>query len=91
MGQWTICGNATLRNPEARFGLLASSKDRDLPNFGVQNDFQSTKRVRFGPWYGDAGDHPAGRSCRRLEDCVTEFGAQGLAARGESPSFQGST
>ena len=65
-------------NPEARFGLLASSKDRDLPNFGVPNDFQSTKRVRFGPWYGDAGDHPAGRSCRRLEDCVTEFGAQGL-------------
>jgi hypothetical protein len=35
----------------ARFGLIASSKDRDLVRFGVLNDFQSTKRVRFGPWY----------------------------------------
>ena len=63
---------------EARFGLLASSKDRDLVNFGIPNDFQSTKRVRFGPWYGDDEDDYSGRSCRRLDTCVTEFGAQGL-------------
>ena len=56
-------------NPDARFGILASSKDRDLPSFGVPNDFQSTKRVQFGPWYGDPEDHPAGRSCRRLAGC----------------------
>lgn len=62
----------------ARFGLIASSKDRDLVRFGVVNDFQSTKRVRFGPWYGDDEDAPGGYSCRLLEDCVTEFGAQGL-------------
>ena len=47
-------------------------------DFGILNDFQSTKRVRVGPWYGDAEDDYAGRSCRRLETCVTEFGAQGL-------------
>lgn len=35
-------------DPRARFGLLASSKDRDLIHFGIQNDFQSTKRVRIG-------------------------------------------
>jgi hypothetical protein len=62
----------------ARFGIVASSKDRDLVNFGIPNDFQSTKRMRLGPWYGDDEDHYEERSCRRMEDCVTEFGAQGL-------------
>jgi len=62
----------------ARFGLVASSKDRDLVRFGVENDFQSTKRVRFGPWYGDDEDVPNSQSCRHLRTCVTEFGAQGL-------------
>jgi hypothetical protein len=63
---------------QARFGLVASSKDRDLVHFGIQNDFQSTKRVRIGPWYGDHETDYRGYSCRRLESCVTEFGAQGL-------------
>lgn len=62
----------------ARFGLVASSKDRDLRRFGIANDYQSTKRVRVGPWYGDDEDAYGGQSCRRLEACVTEFGAQGL-------------
>ena len=66
----------------ARFGLIASSKDRDLEHFGVLNDFQSTKRVRFGPWYGDDEDASGDHSCRLLEDCVTEFGAQGLELDG---------
>lgn len=65
--------------PDKRFGLLASSRDRILAReFGVANDFQSTKRTKFGPWYGDPQNHPARRSCRLLEDVVTEFGAQGL-------------
>jgi DUF2075 family protein len=63
---------------DARFGLMASSKDRDLIRFGIPNDFQTTKRVRVGPWYGDAEHDYSGMSCRRLELCVTEFGAQGL-------------
>lgn len=63
-------------NRDARFGILASSKDRDLETFGVPNDFQSTKRVRMGPWYGD--DESSALSCRQLTTCVTEFGAQGL-------------
>jgi hypothetical protein len=57
---------------------LASSRDCDLVKFGIQNDYQSTKRVRFGPWYADPEDDYVGLSCRRLETCVTEFGAQGL-------------
>ena len=65
-------------DPDARFGIVASSKDRDLLPFGIPNDFQSTKRVRYGPWYGDPENAPGFWSCRRLETCVTEFGAQGL-------------
>lgn len=61
----------------ARFGLIASSKDKDLEGFGVPNGFQATKNVRVGPWYGDDEDAYGGRSCRLLETCVTEFGAQG--------------
>ncbi len=67
-------------SPEARFGILASSRDRDLSRFRVYNDFQSTKRVHAGPWYGEAEDSRA--SCRQMHDCMTEFGAQGLELDG---------
>lgn len=63
---------------DARFGLIASSKDRDLVHWGVPNDYQSTKRVKLGPWYGDGEDDFRNLSCRHLDVCVTEFGAQGL-------------
>jgi hypothetical protein len=63
---------------DARFGLVASSKDKSLTDFGVPNDYVATKKVKMGPWYGDEEDDYRGRSCRRLESCVTEFGAQGL-------------
>jgi hypothetical protein len=69
-------------DPLARYGLVASSRDRSLPDFGVPNDFQSTKRTKFGPWYGDGDDAPGGLSCRHLTQCVTEFGAQGLELDG---------
>ena len=65
-------------DPQARFGLIASSKDKIVQRFGVPNDFQSTKRVKYGPWYGEPEDASSGRSCRLLNECVTEFGAQGL-------------
>jgi hypothetical protein len=61
---------------EARFGLLASSRDKSLSALGVDNSFNATKRLQFGPWYAD--DESKSTSCRRLTDCVTEFGAQGL-------------
>ncbi len=66
--------------PDARFGLVASSRDKSLTRYRVYNDYQSTKMVRFGPWYGDPAESP--RSCRALQDCVTEFGAQGLELDG---------
>src|SRR5262249_18005798 len=61
---------------EARFGLLASSKDKWLPDFGVDNSFQTTKRLRVGPWYNAAPSDPS--SCCQLETVATEFSSQGL-------------
>ncbi|HMN97383.1 MAG TPA: DUF2075 domain-containing protein [Phycisphaerales bacterium] len=69
-------------HPEARYGLLASSKDKCLAEFGIPNGFQDTKRLKIGPWYGDSETDPGGRSCRRLIACVTEFWAQGLELDG---------
>jgi hypothetical protein len=65
-------------NPDARFGLVASSRDTALPRFGVHNDWNATKNVRKGPWFCDGDEDELGRSCRSLVDCVTEFGCQGL-------------
>ena len=69
-------------NPDARFGLIASSRDRDLPRFGVPNTWNATKSVRKGPWFCDGDEERFGRSCRSLRDCVTEFGCQGLELDG---------
>ncbi len=63
---------------EARFGMIASARDSALWRFGVPNDFNSTKRVNYGPWFGEGDNDPQGRSCRQLRQCVTEFGCQGL-------------
>ncbi len=63
---------------EARYGFVASAKDRDPVDFGIANDFQSTKRINFGPWYSDEEEAYGRKSCRHLETVVTEFGAQGL-------------
>ena len=59
-----------------RFGILASSKDQVLPNYGIQNGFHQTKQVKNAKWYnanlGEQG------SCCNMEEVVTEFGCQGL-------------
>jgi Uncharacterized conserved protein (DUF2075) len=62
--------------PDARYGLVASSRDKILQEWGIPNDWHSTQRMDLGPWYGKGEDHH--RSCRRLSQCVTEFGAPGL-------------
>jgi len=63
-------------NPMARFGLVASSRDKDLEAFGVPNSYQATSHLRYGPWYADGEERET--SCRHLRSVVTEFGAQGL-------------
>ena len=62
--------------PNARFGLVASSKDKRLPDFGVDNTFQTTKRLRVGPWFNAPPGDPS--SCCRMQTVATEFACQGL-------------
>jgi len=62
--------------PLARFGILASSKDKILPEFGVDNTFQTTKRLKVGPWYNREPEDSL--SCCQLETVATEFSSQGL-------------
>jgi hypothetical protein len=67
-------------NCDARFGLVASSRDKALVDWGVRNDYWSVERVRRGPWYADGEESP--RSCRHLRDCLSEFKTQGLELDG---------
>ncbi|MBM4368272.1 MAG: DUF2075 domain-containing protein [Deltaproteobacteria bacterium] len=62
-------------DPGARYGMLASSKAKDLVGHGVNNAYVAT-RFPVGPWYNARPDDP--RSCCQLTDVVTEFSAQGL-------------
>jgi hypothetical protein len=64
-------------DPDARFGLMASARDKELWRFGVANQLSPT-RFPYGAWYVEGDGDYLGRSCRALRDCVTEFGAQGL-------------
>jgi hypothetical protein len=61
---------------DARYGILASAKDKTLPTYGILNGFMDTKRVKFRDWY----NNPKGEinSCANLEEPMTEFGCQGL-------------
>jgi DUF2075 family protein len=61
---------------EARYGLLASSKDKILERYGLDNTFQTTKRLKVGPWFNRPKDDEL--SCCRLETVATEFVSQGL-------------
>ena len=62
--------------PEARYGILASSKDKDLERFGIDNTFQTTKRLKVGPWYNSPAYDEL--SCCQLQTVATEFSSQGL-------------
>jgi hypothetical protein len=59
-----------------RYGLMASSRARNLAAYGIPNDYQATSRLNVGAWYIDPPDSP--KSCCALDRCVTEFGCQGL-------------
>lgn len=61
---------------DARYGLLASSKARNLMDYGFMNEYQFTKNMRVGPWFAD--DPSSSYSCCALRDTATEFQCQGL-------------
>ena len=59
-----------------RYGIIASSKDRILPKYGINNGFHETKQVKNAKWYNNNLGEPG--SCCNMEEVVTEFGCQGL-------------
>jgi hypothetical protein len=61
---------------DKRYGIIASSKAKNLPGFGIHNEFQYTQRLRVGPWYNDPPDSLG--SCCQLKEVATEFSCQGL-------------
>jgi hypothetical protein len=64
-------------NIEKRYGLIASSKGRDLPQFGVDNSFYGAiNRGKYGKWFNTP--RGSGVSCCDFAGVVTEFGIQGL-------------
>lgn len=67
------------RNIDARFGMVASSKDKDLIHHGIPKGFKSPGEVgpgKYGKWYSEPPMTKG--SCTRLDAVATEFGAQGL-------------
>lgn len=61
---------------DKRYGLLSSSHARSLPNFGVDNSWRTTSRLKVARWYNDPPSQDS--SCCALEATVTEFSCQGL-------------
>lgn len=72
----SYCHERYAHSSEKRYGLLASSKASNLPRHGVDNSFQTTKRLKVGPWYLDPPASPD--SCCALAAVATEFACQGL-------------
>ena len=64
-------------DPDARFGLMASARDKDLSKFDIPNQ-SGQQFFDYGAWYVEGDGDYRHRSCRALLECVTEFGAQGL-------------
>jgi DUF2075 family protein len=65
-----------LGQEDKRYGLLASSKAKNVADHGIMNQFNYTRSLREGPWYNDPPSSP--RSCCQLHDVATEFACQGL-------------
>ena len=63
-------------NQDKRYGLIASSKAKNLAKWDIKNEYNFTKNLREGKWYNDP---PHSRfSCCQLHDVATEFACQGL-------------
>lgn len=61
---------------EKTYGLLASSKARNLREIGIDNEFGATQRMGIAEWFNAPRDNP--RSSCQLTQPATEFQAQGL-------------
>ena len=70
------CKERYAEEPSKQYGLIASSKSSVLKNYGMYNDFKSTRKVNVAKWFNAQCDDP--KSCCALKNVVTEFAIQGL-------------
>ena len=61
---------------DARYGLLASARDKSLVYHGFLNNYTFTRNLRVGPWFADPVESK--HSCCALRETATEFQCQGL-------------
>jgi hypothetical protein len=59
-----------------RYGLIASSKAKNLPLHGIPQNFAFSRFFPAGPWYNDPPNSL--KSCCQLREVATEFSCQGL-------------
>ena len=62
--------------PDARYGLVATSHAKNLEALGVDNSWIATSRMNIAKWFNAPPSDP--KSCCALTQPVTEFGCQGL-------------
>jgi hypothetical protein len=62
-------------HPEARYGLIKSSRDKSLDEYGVAG-LKWPKTPNYGKWYNNSLND--GSSCCQLDLAFTEFDTQGL-------------
>lgn len=70
------CRDRYHEQSDKRYGLVASSRARNLTQYNINNDYVSTQKLNVGAWYIDSPD--SSLSCCTLNGAVTEFSCQGL-------------
>ncbi|HTL89931.1 MAG TPA: DNA/RNA helicase domain-containing protein, partial [Leptolyngbya sp.] len=70
------CRDRYSEQADKRYGLVASSRSRNLVKYEIRNDYISTQKLNVGAWYIDPPDSDA--SCCQFDRVVTEFSCQGL-------------
>lgn len=70
------CRDRYQGQPDKRYGLVASSRAKNLTQYGIRNDYLSTQRLNVGAWYIEPPDTET--SCCTFDRVVTEFSCQGL-------------
>ena len=63
------------KSPDARYGMICSSRDKTLDNYGMKT-LGWPKTLNYGRWYNESQKHAD--SCCALDLAVTEFDSQGL-------------
>ena len=67
--------NRYSKSPDARYGMICSSRDKSLGNHGMKT-LSWPKTLNYGRWYNESADHSD--SCCALDLAITEFDSQGL-------------